>query len=43
MSQLINLTLHDIRSGRETWRVLSFVCTVAFVIAFAIRLQFPSV
>lgn len=39
MTQLVNATLNDLRSGRETWRVLVLLCSVAFVIAFAIGLN----
>jgi hypothetical protein len=39
MTQLMNETLNDLRSGRETWRVLVFLCSVAFVIAFTIGLN----
>jgi hypothetical protein len=36
MTQLIDQTVNDIRGGRETWRVLLFVCTIAFAVAFTI-------
>ena len=33
MSQLVTLTLSDLRGGRQTWRVFVLVCTPAFVAA----------
>lgn len=33
MSHLVNLTLSDLRGGRQTWRVFVLVCTPAFAAA----------
>jgi hypothetical protein len=43
MTQLIDQTVNDIRAGRETWRVLLFVCSVAFAIAFTISISTPGI
>jgi hypothetical protein len=39
MTQLMHDTINDLRGGRETWRVVGFFCTLAFVIAFTAGLH----
>ena len=38
MSQFFHHTMSDIRTGRETWRVFAAACSIAFVLAVALRL-----
>lgn len=34
VQQTFQQTLEDLRGGRESWRVLLLVCSIAFVVAF---------
>lgn len=36
MSRFMNATITDMKSGRETWRVLVALCTPAFVLTIAV-------
>jgi hypothetical protein len=38
MSRFIEQTLFDIRTGRESWRVISFLSAAAFAAAVVVRL-----
>jgi hypothetical protein len=38
MTQFLHHTMTDIRTGRETWRVFTAACSVAFALAIALRL-----
>ena len=38
MSQFLQHTMSDIRTGRETWRVFAAACSISFVLAIALRL-----
>lgn len=38
MSRFMNETITDIRTGRETWRVLVALCTPAFILAIALSM-----
>ncbi|HEY0144025.1 MAG TPA: hypothetical protein VGF48_24270 [Thermoanaerobaculia bacterium] len=42
MTQFVNHTLEDLRGGRESWRVLLVVCSVAFAVAFVVGLNATS-
>jgi len=35
---LVSATSADLRSGRETWRVMTFFCSCAFVISSVLAL-----
>jgi hypothetical protein len=37
MSQFLNQTMSDIRSGRDSWRVLTTLCSIAFAISIAVQ------
>lgn len=39
MTQFMNQTLDDLRGGRESWRVLLVVCSIAFAVAFVYGLN----
>jgi hypothetical protein len=36
MSRFLNATITDMKSGRETWRVLAAICIPAFILTIAI-------
>jgi hypothetical protein len=38
MTHFMNNTLSDLRSGRQSWRVVLLVCTPAFTIGIALAL-----
>jgi hypothetical protein len=35
MSELVHRTIHDLRDGRESWRVLLLLSVPAFVVGIA--------
>lgn len=37
MTRLLNDTIHDMRGGRQSWRVFAAVSVVAFSLSFALR------
>jgi hypothetical protein len=37
MTRFLSNTITDVRSGRQSWRVLATIGTLAFVVSFIIR------
>jgi hypothetical protein len=37
MSEFLNHTMSDMRAGRDTWRVLTTLCSIAFTLAVAVQ------
>ena len=38
MTQFLQHTLSDLRTGRETWRVFTALCSISFTLAIALQL-----
>lgn len=37
MSHFLHETMSDMRAGRDSWRVMSTLCSIAFTIAVAVQ------